>query len=147
MLSDRHRPAKILALLLALLGLCGWYAWQAEHRAVGFARCMADPQANDGRTVELALWRVESVEPGGYHVRGVEHGVPVRGDPEGLELGATVSLVGRFDAREGVLVEQWREVHHSRRVKAALGVLGLLAAAAYAAATLRWRAGRLVLHA
>jgi hypothetical protein len=147
MLSDRHRWAKLTVLATALVALCVWYAWHAQHTAVGYTRCMADPAAHDGQVLELSLWRVESVEPHGYHLRGVERGVPVIGPSAELEVGAVVSVVGRFDADRSVLVEDWREVHHARRAKAILGALGLLATLAFAAARLRWRQGRLVLRA
>ena len=147
MLTDRHRIPKLSLLVAALVALCVWYAWQAQHHSVGYARCMSDPAAYDGHTVELALWRVESVEPEGYHIGGPTRSVPVLGPSAGLEPGWTISVVGRFDARQEALVEQWREVHHSRRHKAALGLLGLLSFVGYAGYHFRWRDGRLVLRA
>ncbi len=147
MLSDRHRPLKILLLCAALVGLCAWYSWQARSHDVGYRLCMADPAANDGREVALSLWLVEDVQPGLYHIAGLERGVPVEGPTAGLEPGATVSVVARFDAERGLLVERWREVHHARRHKAALGLLGLLGFAVYAGRHFRWHADRLVLRA
>ncbi len=147
MLSDRHRIVKLLLLCAAMAALCLWYTWQAASHTVGFARCMSDPAAYDGQRVELALWLVESVQPGGYHIGGLTRGVPVLGSSEGLEPGQTVSVVGRFDAERLVLVEEWRELHHARPHKAALGLLGLLGFAAYAASSFRWRGHRLVLRA
>ena len=146
MLSDRHRPVKLLLLCAALVGLCAWYSWQARSHNVGYGLCMEDPAAHDGRVVELSLWLVQDVQADRYLISGLERGVPVIGPTEGLEAGATISVVARFDAERALLVEQWREVHHSRRSKAALGLLGLLGFVAYAGVHFRWRAARLVLR-
>jgi hypothetical protein len=145
-LSDRLRTAKILLLLAALAGLCGWYAWQADHKVVGYARCMSDPPAWDGAEVSVALWRIDRVTPEGYHISGMVRDVPIIASSEGLEPGMTVSVVGRFDAERRALVETYREVHHGRRIKSALGGVGLLGFLVYAAPRFRWREGRLVLH-
>jgi len=145
-LSDRHRLPKLALLIAALVGLCGWYAWRADRVTVGFARCMSDPASYDGQLVELPLWKVESVGSDGYRIHGLTAGVPVLGPGDGLASGDTVSVVGRFDAERELLVEQWREVHHDRRHKAALGLLGLLGFGVYAGIGFRWRGGRLVLR-
>lgn len=146
MLSDRHRLAKLSLLCAALVALCAWYSWQAAAHSVGFARCMSDPEAFNGHRVELALWLVESVEPDGYHISGVTRGVPVLGPSGELEPGQTISVVGLFDAQRELLVEESREVHHTRAHKAALGLLGMLGFLAYGALHFRWRDRRLVLR-
>lgn len=146
MLSDRHRLMKILLLCAALVGLCSWYSWQARRHDVGFGLCMTDPAANDGRVVELSLWLVEEVQADRYLISGLERGVPVLGPTAGLEPGATISVVASFDAERALLVEQWREVHHARSHKAALGLLGLLGFAVYAGMSFRFRDARLVLR-
>jgi hypothetical protein len=145
-LSDHLRIPKILLLGAALVALCGWYSWQARNHTVGFARCMTEPATYDGQTIEIALWRVEDVGEGIYHIRGLERGVPVLGPTAGLTPGATVSVVGRFDAESEALVELSRELHHARRTKALLGLLGLLGFAIYAGLHFRWRGRRLVLR-
>jgi hypothetical protein len=145
-LSDRHRTLVILALIAGLVGLCGWYAWQADHKVVGYARCMSDPAAHDGVELSVALWRVVRVEPQGYRISGMVRDVPVIADSAGLEPGMTVSVVGRFDAQRAAVVETHREIHHARGHKSALGLLGLLGFLIYAVPRFRWREGRLVLH-
>ena len=143
MLTDRHRWLKIGGLLVALAALCTWYSWQSARQAVGYGLCMEDPSANDGRVVELSLWRVQDVQDGLYLVSKVVRNVPVRGDPRGLEAGDTVSIKGHFDAAGRVIVEDHREVHRLRKLKAGLGALGLLLFVVYAPLRFRWRDGRL----
>jgi len=144
MLCDRHRGPLALLLVAVLVGLCAWYAHQASARAVGFARCQADPATFDGARVELSLWRVQDVGDGLYRVAKLERGVPVAGPTAGLEPGAVVSLVTHYDAARQVLVEEHRELHPRRAAKSWLGALGTLAFLAWSGASYRWRRGRLV---
>ena len=71
-------------------------------------------------------------------------GVPVRGNSDGLEPGDTVSVRGHFDADTLLIVEDYREVHHLRRLKATMGAIALLLFTLYAALRFRWRDGGLV---
>jgi hypothetical protein len=147
MLSDRHRTLKLSAILAAMAVLCAWYAWHAARIAVGYGRCMADPAVHDGEVLELSLWYVDEVLPDRYLVSRTEQRVPVIGPTVGLAPGQTVSVVARFDAAARALVEEHREIHHLRRAKYALGILGMALFLAWAAWQFRWRAGRLVLRA
>ncbi|MFH1469412.1 MAG: hypothetical protein ABIO70_33815 [Pseudomonadota bacterium] len=147
MLSDRHRWLKLLVPIVALVALCAWYAWRASTIAVGYARCMADPAAHDGEVLELSLWSVDEVQADRYLISRTEQGVPVIAPTAGLAPGQTVSVVARFDANAAALMEQHREIHHLRRAKYALGILGMALFLGYVAWHFRWRAGRLTLRA
>lgn len=144
MLSDRHRPAKIALLLVAMVALCSWYSWQSSRQPIGSDLCRDDPAAHDGRVIDLSLWRVHALGSSSYDLAKVDRVVTVVGDGAGLETGDTVSVQGRCDASSGNIVEHYREVHHHRRYKAALGALGLLLFCLYVPLRFRWRDGRLV---
>ena len=68
----------------------------------------------------------------------------MEGDPEGLALGDTLSVVSVFDPDRQLLVEREREVHHLRKAKVLLGILGVLMTAVLILVGFRWRDGRLI---
>jgi hypothetical protein len=127
MLSDRLRGAKLLA-AVALLALLGWtYAQRAVEMPHGYPACAAAPEASDGRRVVLSLWRVDQLEgPEHYAVSWVPRGVPVVGPTSGLHAGDVVTVVGRFRAADGAVLEDHHEVHALRPWKERLGLAGLV---------------------
>lgn len=135
----------IALLLLVALGL--WYGLHASNYSLGYARCMEDPVRNHGARVSLSLQRVAEVQDGLYTVSTIGPPIPIEGSTPGLEVGDTVSLVGRFDADKLVVIEEWREVHHLRLLKYVMGFVGLVGLGLYLGGTMRWRRRRLVQRA
>jgi len=147
MLSDSQRRVKILLLLAALAALGGYYSWQASTKPVGYSLCMQDPQAYDGWEIRMSAGRVVALEEDVYRVTKYDRTAPVLGSTQGLKVGDTVSVLGRFDAGRLAVAEDGRELHALRPLKSALGVLGALFFAIYALRAFRLRQGRLVLRA
>lgn len=142
--SDTHRAVKIgvAALLLAAMG--GYYAWVATTQVKGWRWCLEAPAARDGFALVFPLWTVTKiVSPERYEISKAIPDIPVAGDTTELWVGATVSLSGRFDASGPVVREEVREVHHLRRWKEGLGVLGFVVVAGAAPFFFRVRGGRI----
>ena len=142
--SDRGRGAKILAILAVAAALGALYGWQSRTLLAVWPAALAAGEAADGRELRFSLWEVASIEgPRRYTVAKVQ-AVPVIGDASGLAVGDTLSLVGRFDARERAVIAEIVEVHRWRRAKELLGWLGVGLAIVGAPLGFRWRERRLV---
>lgn len=146
MLSDRHRALKLGLGLSALLALGAAYAHQATSFEGGLFSCRVDPAACDGARQVLPLYRVQSVAPDGFTVGKVARDVRVVADPDGVDIGDTVSVAGVFRAADGAVVAHTVQHHGLRPVKKGLGILGLLVALLWAPRCFAWRDGRVVLR-
>lgn len=142
--TDRHRALK-LGLGLAALGALGAaYARDATSFEGGLFSCREAPAACDGAPQVLPLYRVQAVDSGGFTVGKVARGVRVVADPEGVEVGDTVSVAGAFRAADGAVVAHTVQHHRLRPVKKGLGIVGLLLALLWAPRCFAWRGGRVV---
>jgi hypothetical protein len=140
--GDGARAARWLAAAL-LAGVCAQYTHFAMNAETGWRWCMEDPAGRDGATLVFPLWTVSGVDgPDRYRISKVVKDIPVIGTTDGLTPGATVSILARFDGRAGTAVQEVREVHHLRRWKEALGVVGFVAVALAAPFAFRVRGGR-----
>ncbi|MFZ5480094.1 MAG: hypothetical protein ACOZNI_25235 [Myxococcota bacterium] len=139
-MSDR---AKLAVAVAALLAMGGYYAWWATSVVRGYRWCVEDPVARDGSELVFPLWTVTEVGAGRYEISKNVKDVPIAGDPAGLEVGDTVSVVGRFRASDLAVVEEVRELHVLRRWKEGLGVLGFVVLAIATPLAFRVRDGRL----
>lgn len=145
MFSDQGRAGKILLALLLLVGLGAWHAYASMTLDFGYRDCLEAPAESDGRTLIFPLWSVTRIDgPDRYAVSKILRDVPVQGDTSELKIGTTISIKGTFRASDLALVESEREIHVLRRWKEALGVVGLLVAAALTPLLFRWRGGYLV---
>ncbi len=125
-----------------------WMGWEAtrfaETRQVGIRAALRDPPAFEGEEVLLMMWTVHTVEPGAWVAEKYGETVTVEGDNAGLAPGQTITATGVFHA-DGPHVETvWQEVHHWRRAKQALGVLGVVLALLTLPGAFRVEDGRLV---
>lgn len=119
----RWTLAAFTALLLATAG-----AWMFVRITVkqGYPAYVADADQHDGDELVLSIFRVDEVVDGeGYIVEKGFLYVPIRGPTDGLVVGQEISVGGAFQADDLVVVEDWREIHHWRKAKKALGVAGL----------------------
>jgi len=134
-----------IAFAVALqLGVGAYYAWFAMTVAIGYRWCVEDPVARDGTVLAFPLWTVTAVtDTSHYEISKVVKDVPVSGSAADLEVGDTVSVLGRFRAADLQVVEEDVEVHTLRRAKEALGVLGFVFVVIAAPFAFRWRDGRL----
>ena len=144
MTSDVLRWPRLLVTLLLLLGLGGYYAWQALHTPIGWHLCLSDPAAYDGYPLRLPLYTVEAVEgPDRYILSKDIRDVPVEGPTAGLRPGQTVSVRATFRASDQVAVEVARDLHRLRRAKEALGLLGVALCLLAAPLVFAWGPGGL----
>jgi hypothetical protein len=144
LLSNRARPWVAAACLGWLLVMAGVYAHYSVTKPVGFRYCLEHVEECRGRTILLPLWRVTALRDDGYDLYKITGPIPVEGDPDGLELGDTISAVTTFDSDRRLLVEQRHEVHHLRKFKVALGLIGLALSVVLVLVGFRWRDGGVV---
>ena len=102
--------------------------WVSERTTtdVGYWACLEEPIEADGRDVVMSLFRVHAIIDEHHFV--IEHGfreVPVVGDSTQLFVGQIVSMGGVFRAKDMVVVESWRQVHHLRSKKVKYGMAGV----------------------
>jgi hypothetical protein len=142
--DERARLWKIGVSAALLAALCAYHAWWAGSRDQGWRWVNEAPEARDGAPLVFPLWTVTGIDgPDRYRISKVVRDVPVIGASAELEVGATVSVVSRFDASRRVAVEELREIHRWRWAKEALGVLGFAVIAAALPFVFRVRGGRL----
>ncbi len=142
--ADAGRGVRLVVAAGLLAIVSAMYVDVAMNAEQGWRWCMEDPQGRDGSTLVFPLWTVTGIDgPDRYRISKVVKDIPVAGASEGLHEGATVSLVARFDGKEQRAVEELREVHHLRKWKEALGVIGFLAVGCAAPFVFRVRGGRL----
>lgn len=143
--SDRWRGPKLALGCGLLLALCAWHGHVAASLPFGWHKVASDPQQHDGAELVMPLYRVTAVEgPGRFRLGKVALDVPIADGPEGLAIGDTVSVRGRFSAQDGrVHASEW-EVHHWRKAKFVLGLLGVVVALFGLPLAFRWRQGRVV---
>lgn len=126
-ISDRafRRSALLLWVPLLLLPMAYW-VWIRMNFEVGYWLCVEDPPACEGTPLVLSLFRVDRVLGPDEYVaeKGMKY-VPVVGDTTGLHAGQDISVGGTFRAADQKLIQEWREVHHLRWHKKALGIVGL----------------------
>jgi hypothetical protein len=138
-----RRAARIGLAVLVLLFVGHRYATYAEAEIVGYHTCVADPARFDGQRLVFPLWQVTSLAGDHYEISKVHAGVPIAGDPAGLEVGDYVSVAGRYRAEDGRVVETERHAHPWRVWKHVLGVLGTVLALAFLPLGFRVRDGEL----
>lgn len=142
--GDDWRGVKLLAGLLVLVAMGAYYTHIAVNLQAGWRWCMADPVARDGSRLVFPLWEVTRIDgPDRYSISKIVKDIPVAGDARELEVGDTVSVDGTFDGKERLVRERFREVHHLRPHKEALGVLGFVLSALAAPFFFRWAGGRI----
>jgi len=142
--SDRYRALRILvgAALAIALGLT--YAWQVQHAPEGWVAALAQGARADGHELRFSLWEVMRIDgPRRFEMSKVIRDVPVEADTEGLRVGDTVSVVGRYRASDQTVVAEILENHRNRRAKEVLGWLGFVLSVIAAPFGFRWREGRL----
>ena len=142
--SNRARPWLAAACLTWLLVMAGLYGHYSTTKPVGFRYCLEHLEECRGRTILLPLWRVTALREDGYDLYKIRGPIPVEGDPSGLALGDTVSAVTTFDSDRQLLVEQRRELHHLRKAKVALGLVGLVLSGVVVLVGFRWREGGVI---
>lgn len=123
----RGRLALLAGVVVTALGVD--YGWIGEHAQEGWRWCLERPEERDGSLLVFPLWTVTAIDdPHHYHIAGVVKDIPVDGDASGLSVGATVSVMGSFDWNVGqpIARQTQLEVHHLRRWKELLGVLGFV---------------------
>jgi len=135
-----------IGVLVALLaGLGGLYAQRVAALPMGWTQARADPAAHDGALLVFSLYQVSDLGPP-PRIGKVVRDVPLVGQLptlEELEVGDTVSVVGRFRAADEVVVVSRLEVHRWRWAKQVLSSVGLLGLFLWAVVRLRWRDGGL----
>lgn len=126
--------ARVSAACVAVLVGCGaYYAHVAMNAEQGWRWCLEAPEARQHSLLVFPLWTVSSVDgPHHYTISKVVKDVPVDGATDGLEVGATVSVMADFDWNGGqpIARQTYLEVHRLRAWKERLGVLGFLVVAA-----------------
>ncbi len=132
--------------VLGLIAMGALYADYSANRQQGFQWCLENAEACEGREILLPVWDVVEVGEGVYQVFKATGPIPIQGVSEGLEVGDTVSIRGRFDKASGRILEVSREVHHRRPLKKALSGLGLILFALGLPWCLRLKGGRLWLR-
>jgi hypothetical protein len=146
-LDSLLRPGRALwtglIALLLLVGMGAKYADFAAHQRQGFQWCLENPEPCDGREILLPVWGVVGVDEKAYTVFKVTGPIPISGNPEGLEVGDTVSIRGHFSKNSETIIEASREIHQRRPLKKALSGFGLLICIVAAPLCLRFRQGRL----
>lgn len=131
---------------LGLVGLCLYHAHLALHRPAGWARCLEAPADHAGKRLVMPLYTVEAVTgPQSLVIGKVATGIPVTlPAPLSLAPGDTISVAGTFDPSGPRVVATEVEQHPYRKVKEALGVVGLLIGLLLLPAGFVWRGGHLV---
>lgn len=141
--SDSGRGVRALLALSVLVALGAYYAYLTLGLDVGWRQCVANPEGRNGDTLVFPLWVVTSVDdPTHFKISKVVRDVPIEGPSEALSVGATVSLIGTFDKDKMVVEQTLIEIHHLRKYKEGIGVIGLLSAFALVPLCFRWRNGR-----
>jgi len=144
-LPGRARWTGLVAGLI-LLAVGARYAHFAAHQRQGFQWCLENAEACDGREILLPVWDVVEVQDQSYTVFKVTGPIPIDGNPEGLEVGDTVSIRGVFSKESSTLLEESREIHRRRPLKKALSGFGLILCFVATPFCLRLRGGRLSLR-
>ncbi len=139
-----RRTVFVAILCLILLGAS--YADLAANRRQGFAWCLENEEACEGREILLPIWDVVALHAESYEVFKVTGPIPIVGNPEGLALGDSVSIRGHFSKDARAVVEVERAVHHQRFWKKMLAGLGLLLCGLGALLCVRIRGRRLRLR-
>ena len=124
--SPKRTRLTVLVSVLCLAVLGASYADLATNRRQGFVWCLENEEACEGREILLPIWDVVALHAESYEVFKVTGPIPIVGNPEGLALGDSVSIRGRFSKDARAVVEVDRTVHHRRFWKKMLAGLGLL---------------------
>lgn len=125
--SDHRAGLKIGATVSLILALGLYYAWDMKRIPTLYTNVVTDAEAHDGRRMRFPIWDVVAIEgPQRLRMSKNIRDIPVEVSTEGLKVGDTVSVVGHFRAADQVIVADIFEVHHHRRLKEALGILGFL---------------------
>jgi len=109
-------------------------------------RLLLHPEQMDGESLVLSLVDVVELRDHSYVVKSGKQRFEVVGPTAGLQLRDEVYIGGRFEASEGRVHEEWRELAPARGNKKLLGVVGLLAAALLLPFVLGAERGGLVLR-
>ena len=145
MFADRGARLRVGTAIMLLVALGAWYARWALGAEQGWRWAMKDPAGRDGAAMVFPLWEVTRVVgPDRYEISKVVQDVPIAGEARDLKVGDTVSVLGTFDASGPVVRVQVRELHHLRKYKEMLGILGFVLVAAWVPFAFRVREGRVV---
>ena len=127
MFSDRARLWKILFAIAGLMALGAHYTHFAVNQTEGYRAAVRSPEQHDGQEVLFPLWRVTHVRDASvYEISKTVSGVAVHGSSEGLTVGDTVTIRGRFRAPDLSVVVEERIDHPHRKAKGLLSIIGLL---------------------
>ena len=117
MFSDRARTWKLLATLglMVLLGLR--YSAVTTQQSIGYAAAIRSPELKDGAPLLFPLWQVTHIRDANlYEISKAVNGVPVHGSSDGLTVGDTVTIKGRFRGEDrGVIASE--RIDHPLRPK------------------------------
>ena len=147
MFSDRYRALKI-SLCVVVLGALSWsYTDFATTRTEGYRACLVDPPRHDGNPLVFPLWTVTRIDgSGSYAISRTVKDVPVTGDTDGLEVGDTVTIKGRFRSADLGVTDVIRIDHPLRPWKEGLSALALLLGLLLLPRGFAWREGRVVMR-
>lgn len=127
MFSDRNRFLKMVLAVAALVLLGVHYTGFATERSEGFRAASAEPEAHDGAPLLFPLWEVTRIHGASrYEISKSLRGVPVNGDSDGLAVGDSVTVRGRFRAQDRSVTAEQRIDHPLRPAKAMLSVSALV---------------------
>lgn len=130
---------------VALVATGVYYTWLAMTTIIGYRECKAAGVEREGQELTFPLWVVTAIDgPDRYRISKVVRDVPIEGSTGELHEGSTVSVIGRFRASDGVVVEAVREIHVLRVYKEALGILGTVIALIALPFGFRIRGGKVV---
>lgn len=121
------RALAVVALVALLVGLCLWWTDQIVDGRVGHMAMLERPDDYDEEPVVLSLVTVLEVEEARYRVTEGTLAFDVTGPTAGRTVGEEITVIGRWDAHERLVIAE--EVHPApgRTGKKVLGVIGLAA--------------------
>ena len=126
MFSDRARVWKILFSIAGLVALGMHYTHFAMNQTEGYRAAVRSPNQHDGQDLLFPLWQVTDVRDASvYEISKTVTGVAVVGSSEGLEVGDTVTIRGRFRSVDLAVVAEERIDHPHRKAKGVLSIIGL----------------------
>ena len=127
MFSDRYRILKMLLAVVGLVLLGVHYTQFATDHPHGFRAASAEPAAHDGARLLFPLWEVTRIHGATrYAISKSLRDVPINGASDGLAVGDSVTVRGRFRAQDGSVVAAERIDHPYRSAKAVLSIAALV---------------------
>jgi len=147
MFSDSARAWKIVVTLGLMVALGLRYTAVSETESVGYIAAIRNPESRDGAALLFPLWQVTHIRDADvYEISKAVNGVPVLGPTEGLVVGDTVTIKGRFRAQDHAVIETSRIDHPLRPAKGMLSLFALVFFGWCAPRFFSWTDGRVVLR-